>query len=232
MTTRRNISSASPFEPVIGFSRAVRVGNVVAVGGTAPIAPDGKTVGVGDPAAQTRRCIEVIRAALKEAGASLGDVVRTRTFFTRREDWEVIGRVHGEVFHFIRPASTMAVVAGLIDPDWLVEMEADAVVEDHGEERDMTAEELRKAKVPPGDENGLVAALWHASQDNWQKAHELVQAIESAEAAWVHAYLHRVEGDLANARYWYNRAGKPEARMSTEEEWKQLAEALMLEGGL
>jgi enamine deaminase RidA (YjgF/YER057c/UK114 family) len=128
MAARRNISSGSPYEPIIGFSRAVRVGDAIAVGGTAPIGPDGQTVGVDDPAAQTRRCIEIARSALEEAGASLADVVRTRTFFTRREDWEAIGRAHGEAFGKIMPASTMVVVTGFIDPDWLVEMEFDAIV--------------------------------------------------------------------------------------------------------
>jgi enamine deaminase RidA (YjgF/YER057c/UK114 family) len=130
MSKRTNISSASPYEPIIGFSRAVRIGNTIAVGGTAPIGPDGRTVGIGDPAAQTRRCIEVIRIALEKAGASLDDVIRTRVFFTRREDWEAIGCAHGEAFGSIRPASTMAIVKGLIDEAWLVEIEADAVVED------------------------------------------------------------------------------------------------------
>ncbi len=125
---RKTISSGSPYEPIIGFSRAVRVGNQIAVGGTAPIGPDGKTVGIGDPAAQTRRCIEIARIALEEAGAGLGDVIRTRIFITRREDWEAIGRAHGEAFGSIKPASTMAIVAGLIDPDWLVEIEFDAVM--------------------------------------------------------------------------------------------------------
>jgi enamine deaminase RidA (YjgF/YER057c/UK114 family) len=125
---RKTVSSGSPYEPVIGFSRAVRIGNQIAVGGTAPIGPDGKTVGIGDPAAQTRRCIEIARIALEEAGAGLDDVIRTRTFFTRREDWEAIGRAHGEAFGAIRPASTMAIVVGLIDPDWLVEIEFDAVL--------------------------------------------------------------------------------------------------------
>ena len=128
--SRQNISSASPFEPIIGFSRAVRIGNVVAVGGTAPIGPDGKSVGVGDPAAQTRRCIEVIRLALEKAGARLEDVIRTRVFFTRQSDWEAIGRAHGEAFGNIRPASTMAIVKGLIDDAWLVEIEADAIVQE------------------------------------------------------------------------------------------------------
>ena len=127
---RQNISSGSPYEPVIGFSRAVRIGNIVAVGGSAPIGPDGKNVGIGDPAAQTRRCIEVIKAALEKAGARLEDVIRTRVFFTRQSDWEAIGRAHGEAFGVIRPASTMAIVKGLIDDAWLVEIEADAVVEE------------------------------------------------------------------------------------------------------
>jgi enamine deaminase RidA (YjgF/YER057c/UK114 family) len=128
--SRQNVSSGSQYEPIIGFSRAVRIGNVVAVGGTAPIGPDGKTVGVGDPAAQTRRCIEVIRVALEKAGARLEDVIRTRVFFTRQPDWEAIGKAHGEAFGNIRPASTMAIVKGLIDDAWLVEIEADAIVED------------------------------------------------------------------------------------------------------
>ena len=127
---RQNVSSASPFEPIIGFSRAVRIGNTIAVGGTAPIGPDGKTVGLGDPAAQTRRCIEVIRVALEKVGARLDDVIRTRVFFTRQADWEAIGRAHGEAFGNIRPASTMAIVKGLIDDAWLVEIEADAIVQE------------------------------------------------------------------------------------------------------
>jgi enamine deaminase RidA (YjgF/YER057c/UK114 family) len=127
-TVRKAVSSGSPYEPIIGFSRAVRIGNQIAVGGTAPIGADGKTVGIGDPAAQTRRCIEIARIALEEAGAGLDDVIRTRIFFTRREDWEAIGRAHGEAFGAIKPASTMAIVAGLIDPDWLVEIEFDAVL--------------------------------------------------------------------------------------------------------
>ncbi|WP_026379123.1 RidA family protein [Afifella pfennigii] len=123
---RQNISSASPFEPMIGFSRAVRIGNRVIIGGTAPVGPDGKNVGVGDAAAQTRRCVEIARIALEEAGASLSDVVRTRMFLTRRQDWEAVGRAHGEAFGDIRPAATMVVVSGLIEPDWLVEIEFEA----------------------------------------------------------------------------------------------------------
>lgn len=129
MSRRQNISSASPFEPIIGFSRAVRIGNIVAVGGTAPIGPDGKNVGVGDPVAQTRRCIQIAAEVLAKAGASLDDVIRTRLFLTRVEDWEVVGRAHGEAFGAIRPASTMVVVKALIDDEWLVEIEADAIVE-------------------------------------------------------------------------------------------------------
>jgi len=127
---RRNISTGSPFEPIIGFSRAVRIGKIIAVGGTAPIGPDGNTVGIGDPAAQTRRCLEIIEHALQQAGASLGDVIRTRTFLTRIDDWEAVGRVHGEIFGDIRPASTMIQASRFIDPAWLVEIEADAVVAD------------------------------------------------------------------------------------------------------
>ncbi len=127
---RRLISSGSPYEPSVGFSRAVRSGRIVAVAGTAPIGPDGATVGRGDPAAQARRCLEIIREALEKAGARLSDVVRTRTMLVRIEDWEAVGRVHGEVFRDIRPASTMVQVSRFIDPEWLVEIEADAVVED------------------------------------------------------------------------------------------------------
>lgn len=130
MAKRKTVSSGSPYEPIIGFSRAVRVGNTIAVGGTAPIGPDGKTVGVGDAAAQTRRCIEIAKLALEEAGASLSDVVRTRMFILRREDWEAIARAHGEAFGAIMPASTMVIAAGFLDPDWLVEIEFDAVVSD------------------------------------------------------------------------------------------------------
>jgi enamine deaminase RidA (YjgF/YER057c/UK114 family) len=120
--------SGSPYEPIIGFSRAVRVGNVVHVGGTAPIGPDGKSAAVGDPAGQVRRSLEIIKAALEKAGARMEDVVRTRVFLTRQNDWEAIGKAHGEFFGAIRPASTMVVVKALLDDDWLVEIEADAVI--------------------------------------------------------------------------------------------------------
>jgi enamine deaminase RidA (YjgF/YER057c/UK114 family) len=131
---RLNISSGSPFEPKIGFSRAVRVGAIIAVSGTAPLGPDDKTVSVGDAAGQTRRCLEVIAAALEKAGASMRDVVRTRTFLTRIEDWEAVGMVHGEFFRDIRPASTVVQVSRFINPDWLVELEADAVVPESARE--------------------------------------------------------------------------------------------------
>jgi enamine deaminase RidA (YjgF/YER057c/UK114 family) len=127
--TRQNVASGSPYEPIIGFSRAVRIGNTIAVGGTAPIGADGKTVGIGDPAAQTRRAIEIIKTAIEKAGGRIDNVIRTRVFLTRQQDWEAIGRAHGEAFGAIRPASTMAVVKQLLNDEWLVEIEADAIVE-------------------------------------------------------------------------------------------------------
>lgn len=129
---RQLISSGSPFEPRVGFSRAVRVGPWVSVSGTAPIGPDGATVGVGDAGAQARRCFEIIDAALRRAGASLSDVVRSRVLLARIEDWEPVARVHGEVFGAIRPASTIMQVVRFIDPDWLVEIEADALIAPRG----------------------------------------------------------------------------------------------------
>jgi enamine deaminase RidA (YjgF/YER057c/UK114 family) len=126
---RTRISSGSPYEPISGFSRAVRVGNVISVSGTAPLDATGKTVAPGDPAAQARRCLEIIAEALQQAGGSLRDVVRTRVMLTRIEDWEVVARVHGEVFRDIRPASTVVQVTRFIDPDWLIEIEADAVTQ-------------------------------------------------------------------------------------------------------
>jgi enamine deaminase RidA (YjgF/YER057c/UK114 family) len=121
------VSSGSPFEQTIGFSRAVRIGDRVLVAGTAPVWPD-RTVDP-DPAAQARRCFEIIGAALAEAGASLQDVVRTRMFVTDAAQAEAVGAVHGEVFADVRPAATMVVVAGLLDPRWVVEVEAEAQVE-------------------------------------------------------------------------------------------------------
>ena len=126
---RKLISSGSPYEPKVGISRAVRVGGVIAVSGTAPLGTDGRTVGIGDAAAQARRCLEIIAGALEKAGASLGHVVRTRTLLVRIEDWEAVAAVHGEFFGQIRPANTMMQVSRFIDPDWLVELEADAIVD-------------------------------------------------------------------------------------------------------
>jgi enamine deaminase RidA (YjgF/YER057c/UK114 family) len=126
---RQLISSGSPYEPQIGISRAVRVGSVVAVSGTAPLGPDGRTMALGDPAGQARRCLEIIKQALERAGASLDQVIRTRTLLTRIEDWQAVASVHGEFFGAIRPANTVMQVTRFIDPDWLVEFEADAVVE-------------------------------------------------------------------------------------------------------
>lgn len=127
MAPRTRVSSGSPYEPVIGFSRAVRVGGRVLVSGTAPVWPDGSCD--PDPEVQARRCLEIIVAALREAGAAASHVVRTRTYLVRAEDWEAVGRAHGAVFGEIRPASTMVVVAALLDPRWKVEIEAEAVIE-------------------------------------------------------------------------------------------------------
>jgi len=126
---RLNVSSGSPYEPIIGFSRAVRVGKIVAVGGTAA-GSGGKPVAIGDPAAQTKAILEIIAKALEDAGARLEDVIRTRIYLTDIAHWEAAGRVHGEFFGDIRPASTMIEVSRFINPDWLVEIEADAVMSD------------------------------------------------------------------------------------------------------
>jgi enamine deaminase RidA (YjgF/YER057c/UK114 family) len=128
MSHRQSVSSGSPYEPVVGLARAVRVGPIVAVAGTAPLGADGQTVGVGDPAAQARRCFEISRLALEELGASLRDVVRTRILLVRIADWEAVARVHGEYFRDVRPASTIVQVVRFVDPDWLLETEVDAVL--------------------------------------------------------------------------------------------------------
>lgn len=129
---RQHASSGSPLEPEIGFSRAVRAGAHVAVAGTAPIGPDGGTVGPGDVRAQTRRCLEISAEALAAVGASLEDVVRTRIMLTDVTRWREAAVVHGEFFEGIRPAATFVEVSRFIDRDWLVETEVDAVVGEHG----------------------------------------------------------------------------------------------------
>ena len=125
---RQLISSGSPFEKPIGFSRAVRVGNVIAVSGTAPIAPGGGTAYPGDLYRQTRICIEIIKDAIEKAGGHMEDVIRTRIMLVDISRWQEAARAHGEFFGEIRPASTFVQVSRFIDADWLVEMEADAVV--------------------------------------------------------------------------------------------------------
>lgn len=130
MRSRQNVSTGSPYEPIAGFSRAVRIGNMISVAGTAPLGADGKTVAVGDPAGQARRCFEISRAALEQLGGSLNDVIRTRILLTRIEDWREVAAVHGEFFRDIRPVNTIMQVSRFIDPDWLIETEVDAVVAD------------------------------------------------------------------------------------------------------
>ena len=127
---RINIRSGAPWEPLVGYSRAVRVGNFIAVSGSAPVGADGKVVAIGDAYQQTLRCIEVIEEALVAAGASLEDVIRTRMFVTDIEQWPEIGRAHQEAFGNAPPATSMVEISRLIDADMLLEIEADAIVAD------------------------------------------------------------------------------------------------------
>jgi enamine deaminase RidA (YjgF/YER057c/UK114 family) len=128
MSERLRVSSGSPYEEAFGFCRAIRVGNTIHVAGTAPIGADGRTVGVGDPAAQVRRCFDIIKHALEELGGGLDDVVMTRMYLTRIADQEIVGRIHGEYLGDARPVATMVQVRALCDPEWLVEIEAEAIL--------------------------------------------------------------------------------------------------------
>jgi enamine deaminase RidA (YjgF/YER057c/UK114 family) len=130
MEERRLVTSGSPLEPEIGFSRAVRVGSFLAVAGTAPIGPDGAAAHSGDVYAQTKLCLDIIRRAIEEAGCTLAQVIRTRVMLIDIEQWREAARAHGETFGAIRPATTFVQVSRFIDPDWLVELEADCVAPD------------------------------------------------------------------------------------------------------
>lgn len=127
---RKLISNGNPLENVVGFSRAVRVGPYITIGGTAPIDSDGKTVGINAPAVQARQCIEIIKDALDKAGSGLHDVVRTRVILTRIEDWKEVTRVRAEYFNNVKPVDTIMQVSAFVNPEWLVEFEADAIVTD------------------------------------------------------------------------------------------------------
>jgi enamine deaminase RidA (YjgF/YER057c/UK114 family) len=128
MSTRSLVSSGSPNEPVIGFSRAVRVGSMIFVSGTGPMGADGTLVGPNDVYAQTKQCLETIKTAIEQAGGAITDTVRTVVMLTSMDQWKEAARAHGEMFGDIRPACTFVQVSGFVSPDWLVEIQADAVI--------------------------------------------------------------------------------------------------------
>jgi len=125
---RTLISNGNPLEDIIGFSRAVKVGPYITVGGTAPVDKNGKTVGIGNPSIQTRQCLEIIKEALEQAGSGLKDVVRTRMILTRIEDWKEIIKVRAEYFKDIKPVDTIMQVSSFVNPEWLIEIEVDAII--------------------------------------------------------------------------------------------------------
>lgn len=126
---RKLISNGNPMEKIVGFSRAVRVGPYISIGGTAPVNSEGKTVGIGNPEEQARQCLEIIKDALEQAGSSLQDVVRTRVLLTNIEDWQEVIKVRAEYFADIRPVDTIMQISRFVNPEWLVEFEVDAIVE-------------------------------------------------------------------------------------------------------
>jgi len=130
---RKLISNGNPLEDVVGFSRAVRVGPFISVGGTAPVDSNGKTVGIGDPVIQAKQCIEIIKEALEKAGSGLEDVVRTRVILTRIEDWEAVIKLRAQYFKDIKPVDTIMQVSSFVNPEWLVEFEADAIIKDEAQ---------------------------------------------------------------------------------------------------